>query len=92
MVGVSEAMNVGVKLGVDPKILASVINTSSGRCWSSDTYNPCPNVLPNSAATRGLLQIFWYLLIGIGYTGGFMADLMKKDLGLALEAASVINR
>ena len=40
MIGVSEAMNVGVKLGMDPSVLASVINTSSGRCWSSDTYNP----------------------------------------------------
>jgi len=24
-----------------------------------------------------------------GYTGGFMSDLMKKDLGLAVDAAKV---
>ena len=28
----------------DAKVLAKVINSSSGRSWSSDTYNPCPQV------------------------------------------------
>jgi 3-hydroxyisobutyrate dehydrogenase len=74
MVGVAEAMNLGVALGIDPKVLAGIINTSSGRCWSSDTYNPYPGVLPNAPASRG-------------YTGGFGADLMLKDLGLATDAA-----
>lgn len=74
MIGVAEAMNLGVSLGMDPKVLAGIINTSSGRCWSSDTYNPYPEVLENAPASRG-------------YTGGFGTDLMLKDLGLATEAA-----
>ncbi len=74
MIGVSEAMNLGASLGIDPKLLAGIINTSSGRCWSSDTYNPYPGVIENSAASRG-------------YTGGFGVDLMLKDLGLAMDAA-----
>ncbi len=74
MVGVAEAMNLGVALGIDPTVLAGIINTSSGRCWSSDTYNPYPGVMPNVPASRG-------------YTGGFGADLMLKDLGLATDAA-----
>ncbi|WP_185267109.1 3-hydroxyisobutyrate dehydrogenase [Halopseudomonas xiamenensis] len=74
MIGVAEAMNLGVSLGMDPKVLAGIINTSSGRCWSSDTYNPYPQVLENAPASRG-------------YTGGFGTDLMLKDLGLATEAA-----
>ena len=45
MIGVAEAMALGVALGMDAKTLAGVINTSSGRCWSSDTYNPFPGVL-----------------------------------------------
>jgi 3-hydroxyisobutyrate dehydrogenase len=45
MVAVAEGMSLGVKLGMDPVKLASIMNTSSGRCWSSDTYNPCPGVL-----------------------------------------------
>jgi 3-hydroxyisobutyrate dehydrogenase len=74
MIGVAEAMNLGVALGIDPSVLAGIINTSSGRCWSSDTYNPYPGVMPNVPAARG-------------YSGGFATDLMLKDLGLAADAA-----
>jgi 3-hydroxyisobutyrate dehydrogenase len=76
MIGVSEAMNLGVALGIDPKVLAGIINTSSGRCWSSDTYNPYPGVMDNVPAARG-------------YSGGFGTDLMLKDLGLAADAAKM---
>lgn len=79
MIGVAEAMNLGVALGMDAKVLAGVINTSSGRCWSSDTYNPFPGVLENVPAARG-------------YSGGFGANLMLKDLGLATEAARQVQQ
>ncbi|KAJ3076272.1 hypothetical protein HDU98_004571 [Podochytrium sp. JEL0797] len=74
MLAASETMNLGVRLGMDPKLLAGIINTSSGRCWSTDTYNPCPGVMPNVPASRD-------------YTGGFGTSLMAKDLGLAVAAA-----
>jgi 3-hydroxyisobutyrate dehydrogenase len=74
MIGTAEAMNLGASLGIDPKVLAGIINTSSGRCWSSDTYNPYPGVMDNVPASRD-------------YTGGFGTDLMLKDLGLATDAA-----
>ena len=74
MVGVAEAMALGVALGMDAKVLAGIINTSSGRCWSSERYNPFPGVLDNVPAARG-------------YSGGFGSDLMLKDLGLATDAA-----
>ena len=74
MIGTAEAMNLGVSLGMDPGVLAGIINTSSGRNWSSDTYNPYPGVMDNVPASRG-------------YSGGFGTDLMLKDLGLATEAA-----
>jgi len=74
MAGVSEGMNLGIKLGMDPKKLAHIFNTSSARCWSSEVYNPCPGVIESSPASRG-------------YTGGFGVDLMKKDIGLAVAAA-----
>jgi 3-hydroxyisobutyrate dehydrogenase len=76
MIGTAEAMALGVALGMDPKVLAGVINTSSGRCWSADTYNPFPGVLENVPSSRG-------------YSGGFASDLMLKDLGLATEAAKL---
>jgi 3-hydroxyisobutyrate dehydrogenase len=75
MIGVSEAMSLGTALGIDPKVLSGIINTSSGRCWSSEMYNPYPGVMENVPASRG-------------YQGGFAADLMLKDLGLAMDAAS----
>ncbi|WP_313476995.1 3-hydroxyisobutyrate dehydrogenase [Stutzerimonas kunmingensis] len=79
MIGVAEAMALGVSLGMDAKTLAGVINTSSGRCWSSDTYNPFPGVLDNVPSSRG-------------YSGGFGSDLMLKDLGLATEAAKQVRQ
>ncbi len=74
MIGLSEAMNLGVALGMDPQVLTQVINMSSGRCWSSEVYHPYPGVLPNVPAARG-------------YSGGFGSTLMLKDLGLAAESA-----
>jgi 3-hydroxyisobutyrate dehydrogenase len=74
MIATAEAMTLAAKLGMDPKVFASIVNTSSGRCWSSDTYNPYPGVLENVPAARG-------------YTGGFGSDLMLKDLALVTEAA-----
>jgi len=74
MIGVSEAMALGNALGIDTKVLAGIINSSTGRCWSSDTYNPWPGIIETAPASRG-------------YTGGFGAELMLKDLGLATEAA-----
>jgi len=74
MIATSEGMSLAAKLGMDPKIFAGIVNTSSGRCWSSDTYNPYPGVLENVPAARG-------------YSGGFGADLMLKDLTLVTDAA-----
>jgi 3-hydroxyisobutyrate dehydrogenase len=78
MVAVSEAMLMGTRLGVDAKTLAGIFNTSTGRCWSSDTYNPFPGVLPNIPSANE-------------YQGGFGASLMLKDLGLALDAAKSVQ-
>jgi 3-hydroxyisobutyrate dehydrogenase len=74
MIGVCEAMSLGSALGIDAKVLSDIINTSSGRCWSSDTYNPVPGIMPNVPAARD-------------YQGGFATRLMLKDLGLATDAA-----
>jgi len=79
MAGVSEAMALGEALGIDPKVLGGIINTSTGRCWSSDTYNPFPGVIETAPSTRG-------------YTGGFGTDLMLKDLGLATDAAKLARQ
>lgn len=79
MIGVAEAMALGDTLGIDTEVLAKIINTSTGRCWSSEVYNPWPGIVDTAPASRG-------------YTGGFGAELMLKDLGLATEAARVAHQ
>ena len=79
MAGVAEAMALGESLGIDPKVLGGIMNTSTGRCWSSDTYNPFPGVIETAPSSRG-------------YTGGFGTDLMLKDLGLATDAAKHVRQ
>lgn len=75
MIGTSEAMNLGISLGLDPKLLAGILGSATGRCWSVDTYNPCPGVMPNVPSSNN-------------YKGGFGTALMTKDLGLAQDAAT----
>ncbi len=79
MIATSEGMTLASKLGMDPKVFAAIVNTSSGRCWSSDTYNPFPGVLENVPSSRG-------------YAGGFGSDLMLKDLTLVTEAAKAARQ
>lgn len=55
-------------LGVDPKVFAEIVNTSTGRCWSSDTYNPVPGVLDKDIPSNrsysgvGLVCVVWVIL------------------------------
>src|SRR5204863_5807313 len=70
----AEAYTIGMRLGADPKALYDVISKSSGRCWAHDTNLPIPGVIPVSPANDD-------------YAPGFMVDLMRKDLGLAVSAA-----
>lgn len=74
MVGTSEALQLGLANGLDPKILSNIMSKSSGSNWTLDVYNPCPNVMDNVPSSND-------------YQGGFMVDLMAKDLGLAMETA-----
>ncbi|KTB72346.1 MULTISPECIES: 3-hydroxyisobutyrate dehydrogenase [Pseudomonas] len=79
MIGVAESMALGNALGIDTQVLAGIINTSTGRCWSSEAYNPWPGIVETAPASRG-------------YSGGFGAELMLKDLGLATEAARAAHQ
>ncbi|MDN6275541.1 3-hydroxyisobutyrate dehydrogenase [Psychrobacter sp.] len=74
MAGTAEAINLGVKNGLDPKVLSDIMLQSSGRNWTLEVYNPYPNVLENVPSSNG-------------YKGGFMSKLMQKDLNLALQTA-----
>ena len=75
MIGTCEAFAMAEKLGLDQDKLFDVVSTSSGSCWSVNTYCPVPNVGPKSPSDNN-------------YQPGFAASLMNKDLNLAMEAAS----
>jgi 3-hydroxyisobutyrate dehydrogenase len=74
MAGVCEAFVLGEKLGLSHQALFDVASTSSGQCWSINTYCPVPGPVPTSPANNG-------------YKPGFAAALMLKDLKLSQEAA-----
>lgn len=74
MVGTSEALQLGIANGLDPKVLSNIMSKSSGSNWTLDVYNPCPNVMEGVPSSND-------------YNGGFMVDLMAKDLGLAMDTA-----
>lgn len=75
MIGTSEALNMGAQQGLDPAVMSEIMKASSGNNWSLQVYNPYPNVMPNVPASKD-------------YQGGFMVDLMSKDLGLSQELAA----
>lgn len=77
-IGTAEAMNLGLRWGLDPAKLGQLINSSSGRCWSSETNNPVPGVSPRAPAEDD-------------FDGGFDIGLMRKDLKLAMEAAGKVG-
>ncbi|WP_133408620.1 3-hydroxyisobutyrate dehydrogenase [Parashewanella tropica] len=78
MVGTSEALQLGKDHGLDAKVLSEIMKVSSGGNWTLEKYNPCPDVMESVPSSND-------------YQGGFMVDLMVKDLGLSQEAALLTN-
>jgi 3-hydroxyisobutyrate dehydrogenase len=74
MSGTSEALALGVKNGLDPAVLSEIMKQSSGGNWALNVYNPWPGVMEGVPASRN-------------YEGGFLVNLMTKDLGLAFDNA-----
>ena len=64
--------------GLDAQALFDVVSTSSGSCWSVNTYCPVPGVGPTSPADND-------------YRPGFAAELMLKDLTLSQQAAEAVD-
>jgi 3-hydroxyisobutyrate dehydrogenase len=74
MAGTCEAFVLAQKLGLNPQVFFDISSKASGQSWSMTSYCPVPGVGPETPADRG-------------YEGGFAAQLMLKDLALAMEAA-----
>jgi len=78
MIGVCEAFNLADRLGLSRQAMFGVVSTSSGSCWSTNTYCPAPGIGPNSPSDND-------------YKPGFAAELMLKDLNLAQQAAEMAD-
>ena len=78
MIVTCEAFALADKLGLDRQAMFDVVSTSSGSSWSMNTYCPAPGIGPKSPSDNG-------------YTPGFAADLMLKDLRLAQQAAETAD-
>lgn len=74
----SEALNIGVKAGLDPALLTEVINASGGQCWVTSKSNPVPGVQENVPSSRG-------------YEGGFRIELCAKVLGMGSRLAEMVG-
>ncbi|GME48653.1 hypothetical protein GTA08_BOTSDO01879 [Neofusicoccum parvum] len=74
----AEALNIGVKMGLDPKLLTDVINVSGGQCWVTSKSNPVPGVQEGVPSSRG-------------YEGGFRLELCAKVLGMGRELAAMVG-
>lgn len=70
----AEAMNFGIRNGVDKHILYKVIQNSTGQNFMLDKVTPVPGVNPAAPSSRD-------------YQGGFKAQMMVKDMTLGVEVA-----
>ena len=52
MIGTAEALSLGEKLGIDPKVLSNIICVSTGRNWCIDSYNPRPGMMENVPSSK----------------------------------------
>lgn len=78
MIVTCEAFALADKLGLDRQAMFDVVSTSSGYSWSMNAYCPAPGIGPQSPSDND-------------YQPGFAADLMLKDLRLALQAAEAAD-
>ncbi len=78
MIGTCEAFIMAENLGVSAQTLFDVTSKATAQSWAITSYCPVPGPVPTSPANRG-------------YTPGFAAALMHKDLGLAQQAAADAN-
>lgn len=70
----SEAMDMGMRAGIDADVLASVFAAGTAQNAICDVFNPVPGVCPKAPSSNG-------------YQGGFRVQLMRKDIGLAVDMA-----
>jgi 3-hydroxyisobutyrate dehydrogenase-like beta-hydroxyacid dehydrogenase len=74
----SEAMDMGMRSGLDPRVLARVFAAGTAQSTICDRFNPVPGVAPEAPSSHG-------------YRDGFKVQLMRKDFGLAVGMAKRVK-
>ncbi|KAH7118603.1 NAD binding domain of 6-phosphogluconate dehydrogenase-domain-containing protein [Dactylonectria estremocensis] len=74
----AEAMNMGMRSGMDPRVLSRIFASSTAQSTICDKWNPVPGICPDAPSSKG-------------YAGGFKVQLMAKDFGLAVAAADEVG-
>lgn len=77
-IATSEAMTIGMKSGMSPRVLADIFHTSTAQSAICDKWCPVPGIVPDAPSSHG-------------YEGGFKVQLMRKDFNLAVEAAKRVG-
>lgn len=77
-IATSEAFNIGIRAGMDPRILQRVFNSSIAQSCINDRWNPVPGLCPDAPPSKG-------------YAPGFKVGLMRKDFKLATEIAERVG-
>lgn len=74
----SEAMDMGMRSGLDPRILAKVYAAGTAQNTICDRFCPVPGVYPEAPSSNG-------------YKDGFKVQLMRKDFSLAMNMANQVK-
>ncbi|KAF1917643.1 NAD binding domain of 6-phosphogluconate dehydrogenase-domain-containing protein [Ampelomyces quisqualis] len=74
----SEAFDMGMRSGLDPRTLAKVYAAGTAQNTICDKFCPVPNVYPDAPSSGGWKQ-------------GFKVQLMRKDFGLAVDMAKRVG-
>lgn len=74
----AEAMNLGMRAGMDPRLIQRIFAKSTAQSTMCDKFNPVPGVCPDAPSSHG-------------YQGGFKIQLMRKDVGLAVQVAENVG-
>ncbi len=78
MIAAAEALMLAKRLGLDVARTHKIMSNASGQSWPLSNYCPLPNLVEGVPSNNG-------------YKPGFSADMMQKDLRLAMDAAISVN-
>jgi 3-hydroxyisobutyrate dehydrogenase len=78
LIATAEAMNIGIRSGIDKTTMYNIIHNSTGQSFMGDVVCPVPGVVKGAPSSNG-------------YSLGFRTEMMPKDLGLAIDQAKEVG-